>query len=257
MNFVNIVKWDGMWGNLDRVDITSVYHMIGYINFPQLFWNRSLCSRMMWFRSGWAFVGRSKDGCWEPSAVVGMACGNSSSKVSLLQALAAVSNFSWIPGFVLQYAVTLPKSMVILCFIRKSQPKMTGVDRLSSTMKVCSTWGFPRLTDIRDVPQGKMHLRASSRDGGYSLLNGSEYPSHVSLVPAIFGIVSSASTPITFNLEDSFCTDVRCDLACHNWNIGWVSGWAAEFGVLWAALTSSVLTSAVGHHLCWRWSGIG
>ena len=114
---------------------------------------------MMWFRLGLTFVGRSKDGCWEPSVVVGMACGNSSSKVSLLQeVLAAVSNFSWIPGFVLQYAVALPKSMMILCFIRKSQPKMTGVGRLSSTMKVCSTCRFPRLNDIRDVPQGKMCL---------------------------------------------------------------------------------------------------
>jgi len=42
--------------------------------------------------------------------------------------------------------------------IKKSQLKMTGVDRLSSTMKVCSACRFPRLTYITDIPEGKIYL---------------------------------------------------------------------------------------------------
>ena len=36
VNFVNIVKWDWTWKNLDRGGITSVNHIISYISFPQI-----------------------------------------------------------------------------------------------------------------------------------------------------------------------------------------------------------------------------
>lgn len=67
-----------------------------------------------------------------------------------------------------------------LCFIRKSQPKITGVDKLSSTRKVCSACRFPRLTDSRDVPKGWVclpsALTSSTPCMGCKLVKGMSLP---------------------------------------------------------------------------------
>ena len=59
--------------------------------------------------------------------MVGMVCGKSSSSVSLFKEVTSGCVQLQLKARVfVQYATALPKSMVMLCFIRKSQPKLTG-----------------------------------------------------------------------------------------------------------------------------------
>ena len=45
-----------------------------------------------------------------------------------------------------------------LCLVKKSHPSMTGVDRLSRIINICSTCKFPRVTGIITVPNGDVVL---------------------------------------------------------------------------------------------------
>ena len=49
----------------------------------------------------------------------------------------------------------------MLCFIKKSQPKITGADRSSSIMKGWSTCRFLMQTDITDMPDEKMGFQTA------------------------------------------------------------------------------------------------
>ena len=80
----------------------------------------------------------------------GMACGYSSSNTNM-QECGDCSNR--LP-FRVELAVFALKSRVTPCVVRKSQPKITGVDNFSTTTKVWSTVMMPRSKLTVMVPRG-------------------------------------------------------------------------------------------------------
>ena len=65
----------------------------------------------------------------------GIACGRSLSITNMQEFVALSMSFPRTFGFLEQLNVQWSKSMTTPCLVRKSQPRMTGTDRQSTTMK--------------------------------------------------------------------------------------------------------------------------
>jgi len=132
--------------------------------------------------------------------------------------------------------------MMILCFIKKSHSKITGVDRLSRTRKVCSTCRFPRLTSSAPckLVNGKSLPEMTEHEASESTVIRSSYfrcicvlkcsccvrcillarclvlstPSPIFLVPPILGNCSHIPQ-LNIQYECGFYIDIKYVLVYH------------------------------------------
>ena len=122
--------------------------------------NRDLCSCSTDLRAGCMSVGTSSVGKLVFLHGVGIASGHSSSMVIVCSGWVVFvgSSFKTSSGVWALWNVQRSKSNTYPWFIKKSHPRITGVDRWSTTTNVCAVENLPRLIVIVATPQGATSL---------------------------------------------------------------------------------------------------